>query len=85
MKKGLLLLAILLFLFTASAYGEEAIPEWYLPILEAWGATDGKSLKYNAMLVAYGELDANLTLNVRFGGTIEELIREQETWDLAIV
>ena len=37
MKKGLLLLAILLFLFTASAYGEEAIPERYLPILEAWG------------------------------------------------
>lgn len=85
MKKGLLLLAILLFLFTASAYGEEAIPERYLPILEAWGATDGESLKYNAMLAAYSEVEASRTLNVRFGETTEELIHEQETWDLAIV
>lgn len=45
MKKGLLLLSILLFLFTASAYGGEAFLERYLPILEAWGATDGESLK----------------------------------------
>lgn len=41
MKKGLLLLAIMLFLFTASAYGEEAIPERYLPILEAGAQRTG--------------------------------------------
>ena len=46
------------FLFTASAYGEEAIPERYLPILEAWGATDGESLKYNALLAGTMRMSA---------------------------
>ena len=58
MKKGLLLLAILLVLFNASAYGEEAIPERYLPILEVWGATDGESLKYNALLAGTMRMSA---------------------------
>ena len=85
MKKRCLFLIALLLLLTSCACGEEAIPDRYLPILEAWNATDGESLKYNALLAAYGEVEAKNPLSVRFGGTTEELIREKKTWDLAIV
>lgn len=66
-------------------HAEESIPERYKSILEAWGATDGESLKYNVLSSVYGEEEASMQLNIRFGGTTEELIKEKKQWDMAIV
>lgn len=85
--KKVMCLFLLIFLITAlfsCSYAEDSIPEQYKPILEAWGATDGSSLKYNVLSTVYSEYEALTPLNIRFGGTTEDLIREKSNgiWQL---
>jgi len=68
---------------------QQEIPEYCKPILEAWGAEDGKELHlrilefWNESLDLYNKLAWPLT--IRLGGTTEELIADTKSWDLAIV
>lgn len=84
----LLIISCFLLLFICPAGGEEAIPERYRPILEAWGATDGESLRESICMYYYqrdGGPYQDMPLKIRFGGSTEALIREKKSWDLAIV
>lgn len=95
MKKLLALLICAIMLSTFSiGIAEESIDAQYKPILEAWNAGNCSEL-WNNILKYWWEQNMsdsdeasdvpNWPLNIRFGGTTEQLISEQENWDLAIV
>ena len=69
---------------------QKEIPDFCMPILEAWGAEDGKELHlrilefWNESLDLYNNKLA-WPLTIRLGGTTEELIADPKSWDLAIV
>ncbi len=86
MKRFFLFITTLFMFFSFTcAHAETDIPERYQPILDAWGAVDGDSLKYNVLRAVYDEVEAAAPLDVRFGGTTEKLIKEKKQWDMAIV
>ena len=73
---------------------QKEIPDFCMPILLDWGATNEKELQ-NALLTYWEENQPNdwaslhktikKTVAIRFGGTTKELIRDHKEWDIAIV
>ena len=93
MKKLISFSVLTCLLLAATAIAEEAIPARYAPILESWNATTVDELYTNILAhfqaSAVGGAshfnEAQMPLNIRFGGTTEELIADKDNWDLAIV
>lgn len=88
-----LLLCTLLFCMPAHAAKQE-LPDFCKPILERWGATNGKELAqavldhwYQTQPIAAPRFHRSITTLPRFrlGGTTKELIRSKKDWDVAIV
>ncbi|NLO85974.1 MAG: hypothetical protein GX096_11200 [Clostridiales bacterium] len=93
MKKLIVLLILASLFLVTTAIAEEPVPARYMPILESWNATNVEELYMN-ILEYYQEsvIDGathyttkQMPLNIRFGGTTEELIADKANWDLAIV
>lgn len=77
----------LLILCSSAACGETSLAS-PASILEAWNARDGQELRTHILSYWNENLDGNRLswpLNIRLGGTTEELISRPESWDLAIV
>ena len=98
MKKWIsvmLLLVLMLGCTSAVAAKKQAvIPDFCKPILDRWGATNGKELAqavldhwYQTQPVAAPRFHYSITTLPRFrlGGTTKELIRSKKDWDVAIV
>ena len=88
-----LLLCMAMVLLT-SANAAEPVPDFCEPILERWGATNGKELAqavldhwYQTQPIAAPRFHYSITTMPRFrlGGTTKELIRSKKDWDVAIV
>jgi hypothetical protein len=87
---------LLCFFQRAICHAEDAIPARYTPILEDWNATTAEELRLNIIdfwARSIRRTDAendhytpeHYPLNIRFGGTTQELIADQQNWDLAVV
>ena len=73
---------------------QKEIPDFCMPILQDWGATNEKELQdailsywKDNMPKGWDEMhkDAQKPLSFSFGGTTKELIKNQKKWDVGIV
>ncbi|NLO85972.1 MAG: hypothetical protein GX096_11190 [Clostridiales bacterium] len=93
MKKFVSFLAVTLLFLASTALGEETIPARYVSLLQSWNAATGEELHLNILEYwTASDTDSSghftpdhMPLNIRFGGSTNELIADKENWDLAIV
>lgn len=94
MKKARILwimLCLACLLDCSKAIAKEQKDSYSIPILEAWDASNSDELVHNIWTyyweknVGDGNPIYNESVNIRFGGTTEQLIVDKENWDLAIV
>jgi len=85
---------LLAFMCLPAGAAQKEIPDFCMPILEAWGANDEKELM-DAMLKWREENQprewstmhkgAKTPVSFQFGGTTKELIKTHKQWDVAII
>lgn len=81
-------------LFPSTILAETSIPDYCMPILEAWGAKDGKELQLSILehwkSLAPKSWERVYTprkrpISFQMGGTTKELVANHKKWDVAIV
>ena len=88
------LVCLLTYICLPAGAAKKEIPDFCMPILQDWGATNEKELQdailsywKDNMPMGWNEMhkDAQKPVPFAFGGTTQELIKNHKKWDVAIV